>query len=233
MLGPTAVHGAVTIRVAAIEDNARYRASLETLLQVSPGFSLAGSFASAEVALDELDAVSRRRSPPWDVVLMDLELPGMGGIEATRRLKQLAPGTSVVILTVFEEPATVLQAICAGADGYLLKRTPPDQLLEQLRAVRDGDAPLSAGVARTVLALVRGSPGRAGSEESAPTRLDLTEREQDVLRCLVQGMSYKQAADRLDISLDTLRTHVRAVYRKLHVHSVAEAVSRAIRDGLT
>jgi DNA-binding NarL/FixJ family response regulator len=155
----------------------------------------------------------------------------MSGIEATRRLKAAAPEVAVVVLTVFEEPATILQAICAGADGYLLKRTPADELLSQLRAVVAGGSPLTSEVARKVLGLLRSSVP-APPPSHAPTRLQLTDREHDVLKGLVQGMSYKQIADEAGISLDTVRTHIRSVYRKLQVHSVAEAVSRAIREGL-
>ncbi|HEY6853049.1 MAG TPA: response regulator transcription factor, partial [Gemmatimonadales bacterium] len=170
---------------------------------------------------------------PWDLVLMDLELPGMSGIEATRRVKALSPRTAVVVLTVFEEPATVLEAICAGADGYLLKRTPPERLLAELRSIFEGHSPLSGAVAHTVLDLVRRmGPGSPAEDPGSPTRLELSEREQEVLRCLVDGMGYKQTAERLAVSLDTVRTYIRRIYGKLQVHSVAEAVSRAVRERL-
>ena len=219
----------VTIRVAAVEDNGRYREGLTTLLAHAPGFSLGGTYSSAPPALAALAAGSR-----WDLVLMDLELPGVNGIEATRRIKATAPGIAVVVLTVFEEPNTVLEAICAGADGYLLKRTPPEQLLAELRAIVNGHSPLSGAVARTVLDLVRrfgGAPG-PNPDASPPTRLELSDREQEVLRCLVDGMGYKQTAERLSVSLDTVRTYIRRIYGKLQVHSVAEAVSRAVRERL-
>ncbi|HEX6738969.1 MAG TPA: response regulator transcription factor, partial [Vicinamibacteria bacterium] len=123
------------IHVAVVEDDPRYRQSLTTLLAHVPGFELSGAFAAPQPALAELDAARRLgREVPWSLVLMDVELPGMSGIEATRRLKAAAPEVAVVVLTVFEEPGTILQAICAGADGYLLKRTPADELLSQLRA---------------------------------------------------------------------------------------------------
>jgi DNA-binding NarL/FixJ family response regulator len=218
--------GGVTIRVAAVEDNGRYRDSLTTLLSHAPGFTLVASYGSAPPALAALASGSR-----WDLVLMDLELPGVNGIEATRRIKAESPGTAVVVLTVFEEPGTVLEAICAGADGYLLKRTPPAQLLAELQAIVNGSSPLSGAVARTVLDLVRRLGGTALAPTS-PSRLELSDREQEVLRCLVDGMGYKQTAEHLDLSLDTVRTYIRRVYRKLQVHSVAEAVSRAVRERL-
>lgn len=223
----------MTINVVTIEDDLRFRASLETLLRHSPGVRLAGSFGDPVAALAKL-AASRERGETlaWDLALMDLELPRMTGIEATRVVKSELPSISVIILTVFEEPATVLEAICAGADGYLLKSTPADELLEQIQMVAAGGSPLTSGVARTVLSLVRSLHGEGPESDAAPSRLDLSEREQEVLRQLVAGLSYKQVATALDISLDTVRTHVRRIYGKLQVHSVAEAVSRAIREGL-
>ena len=221
----------MSLRVVTVDDNARYRGSLETLLTHADGVAFAGSFSSAAAAVAAVEALPRPDCPPWDLVLMDLELPGISGIEGTRRLKHLAPRIPIVVLTVFEDPATVLEAICAGADGYLLKRLTSHELLSQLRGVMSGGAPLTARVARTVLDLVRrGDLSRP--PVATPTRLELTEREQAVLRGLVQGMAYKQVAHDLGVSLDTVRSHIRNVYRKLQVHSVAEAVSRAIREGL-
>jgi DNA-binding NarL/FixJ family response regulator len=165
---------------------------------------------------------------------MDLELPGMDGIEATRRLGQLRPDATVVVLTVFEAPDTVLEAICAGAVGYLEKRLPPGEILAELRSVMAGGSPLSPGIARTVLGLLRrfrDEPG-ASPSGSGPSRLGLTDREHEVLRCLVEGLPYKQVAAELGISHNTVRTHVRSVYDKLQVQNVAQAVSRALREGL-
>jgi DNA-binding NarL/FixJ family response regulator len=226
------------IRVVAVEDDARYRASLEVLLRHSEEFALVGSYATPTAALAALtaadpasDAVEGRSR--WDLVLMDLEMPGMNGVECTRRIKEILPEVAVVVLTVFEDRATIVEAICAGADGYLLKRTPADRLLQQLRAVVAGGSPLSSGVARTVLELVRqindGGPSRAAMDEA---RVELTPREAQVLRCLVKGMSYKAVSGALGISIDTVRSHIRTVYGKLQVHSVAEAVRRALREGL-
>jgi DNA-binding NarL/FixJ family response regulator len=215
------------------EDDPRYRYSLETLLGHAPGFSLATGFAAARPLLDQAEqALLAGQTPPWDLVLMDLQLPTMSGIEATRRLKKLFPHVPVVTLTVFEEPATILEAITAGADGYLLKKISAAELLAQLRSMAGGGAPLTAGVARTVLELLRAQNAASVGGSAGPSRLDLTERELDVLQCLVRGLGYKQAADCLGISLDTVRTHIRNVYKKLQVHSVAEAVSRAIRQKL-
>ena len=222
-------------RVVAIEDDSRYRASLEVLLRHSSEFVLEESFAAPNGVLERLAAASAAggRLPQWDLVLMDLDMPGMSGVECTRRIKAVLPRVPVVVLTVFEDRATILQAICAGADGYLLKRTPADSLLIQLRAVLAGGSPLSGAVAKTVLDVVRRV--NEGASSLAPTgtqTVELTDRERQVLACLVRGMSYKAVAGSLDISIDTVRSHIRGVYGKLQVHSVAEAVSRALREGL-
>jgi DNA-binding NarL/FixJ family response regulator len=222
------------LRLAIVEDDSRYRASLEQLFTHADGFTLSGSFAAPPPVLAEAERAMRTcDTPPWDVVLMDLEMPRMNGIEATRRLKALAPGLKIIVVTVFEDPNAIVEAICAGADGYLLKRARARELLDAVRAVADGGAPLTSTVARKMLdvvrALVPAAPARA---ESAPSRFDLTEREQQVLRALVDGLSYKQAADALGISIGTIRSHVTAIYGKLQVHNVAEAVSRAVRKRL-
>jgi DNA-binding NarL/FixJ family response regulator len=219
-------------RVVAVEDDPRYRASLEILLRHSVDFTLEESFASPTAALERLAAAGDKGgSPAWDLVLMDLDLPGVSGVECTRLIKQRLPSVPVVVLTVFEDRGNIIEAICAGADGYLLKRTPADALLVQLRAVVAGGSPLSAAVARTVLEVVRHvNAGRPAATDNET--VDLTERERDVLGCLVRGMSYKAVARTLDISIDTVRSHIRGVYRKLQVHSVAEAVSRALKSGI-
>jgi DNA-binding NarL/FixJ family response regulator len=221
----------MTIRVASIEDDGRYRASLDALLRLSPGIELVGSFASPAAALEALETTDS--TDRWDLVLMDLELPEMSGIEATRRIKAILPATPVVVLTVFEDPPTILEAICAGADGYLTKDTPPEELLAQLRAVVNGGSPLTSGVASTVLDLIRRmGPIGTPHEDGPPSGLGLTDREQEVLRCLMAGMAYKNIATHLEISIDTVRSHIRHIYGKLQVHSVAEAVTRALRDRL-
>jgi DNA-binding NarL/FixJ family response regulator len=222
------------LRVALVEDDPRYRGTLEKFFTTLPEFALAGSFGSPAAALQAAEkAFSRGESSPWDLVLMDLELPGFSGLEATRRLKQKFPALPIIVLTVFEDPATVLEAISAGADGYLVKRISAPELRSQLRSILHEGSPLTPGVARTVLNFLRQFQANASSRhQEAPARLDLTEREQDVLKGLVRGMSYQQVADSLAISIETVRTHVRNIYSKLQVHSVAEAVSRAIRNRL-
>lgn len=224
-------HAVMTIRLVAVEDDRRYRASLETLFAHAPGFRLVETFPTGDALLNRLTAGPGER-PPWDLVLMDLELPGTDGITCTRVLKERIPDLAVVVVTVLEDADDVLEAICAGADGYLSKRTPPAEILAELRSVMAGGSPLSAGVARTVLTLLRDhhAPPRRSRLDAA--RLELTEREHAVLRALVRGRTYQETADDLGISLDTVRSHVRHVYGKLQVHTVAQAVSRAIREGL-
>lgn len=222
----------MTHTVATIEDDARYRAGLERLLGRAQAFRFAGAFGSAEEALRAAETYGLRKH--WNLILMDLELPGMSGIDATRRFKQRWPQSKVVVLTVFEEPRTVLEAICAGADGYLLKSATGKEILDQLHVALGGGASLTPGVARTVLGLLR-EPlprPRRDVDTTPPERMDLTPREQDVLRALVQGLAYKQVASTLDISVDTVRYHIKAIYRKLQVHGVAEAVTRAVRERL-
>ena len=225
------------LNVVILEDDPRYRHSLEMLFSNTRGFRLGASFGSAHTMLQELETREHTgRDPSWQLALIDIELPGMNGIEATRRLKKHLPALTVVMLTVFEDPTIILEAITAGADGYLLKKTSAPELLSQLKAIASGGSPLTPDVARTVLSLLREkTPKRISGQflrTASPTKLDLTEREHAVLQALVKGLSYKQTGLQLNISIDTVRTHIRAVYRKLQVHSVAEAVARAIREKL-
>lgn len=222
------------LSVAVIEDDPRYRSSLETLFKNSAGFSFGGSFGSPQRALDAVDRLAESgKRPPWKLVLMDLELPGISGIKATRELKARLPDVAVVVLTVFEDPTTIVDAIISGADGYLLKKTPALELLSQLRMIANDGAPLTAGVARTLLSVLRNThQSKIGNNSIAPTKLDLTAREQEVLQCLVRGLSYKQVADDLQMGVETVRTHIRAIYKKLQVHSATEAVARALKEKL-
>lgn len=221
------------IRVAIVEDDIRYRDSLEQVLREFPGVAVAACHPAAAPALQIAeDAARADRRQPWDVVLMDLEMPGIGGIEATRRLKAVAPGVRIIILTVFEHPGTILEAICAGADGYVLKKTRAAELVEGIQNVMAGGATLTPDVARRLLEVTRYLGTERRMNGSAPSRLELTEREQQVLRGLVEGLSYKQVGGVLGIGLGTVRNHITHIYRKLQVHSVAEAVARALRERL-
>ena len=218
-------------RIVIVEDNPEFRETLGTFLRHQPDFDLVATFGAAEPALAEAErAHAEGGRIGWDLVLMDIELPRMNGIEATRRLRGFDPDLPVVVLTVFENPSVIVEAIAAGASGYVLKKTSAKELVSQLRSVLDGGAPLSPAVAATLLEFVRRSSDATG--RTAPQRLDLTDREMDVLRRLVDGRTYDQTAGDLGISASTVRTHVRAIYRKLQVHSVAEAVRKAVQAGL-
>lgn len=219
----------MTIRVAIVEDNRRFRESVELVLKLRDGFEHASSFGSVEELARDLNT-PQAMTGSWDLVLMDLDLPGASGIEGIKAVKQRHPRISVVVCTVFEDPGTIVKAISAGADGYLLKSAGLTELVDQLRSVVDGGSSLSAPVARSLLDVVRHlAPEPSGAN---PSRLHLTDRERDVLRGLVDGLSYKQVAARLGVSVHTVRTHIRALYRKLQVQNVAEAVTRAVRERL-
>jgi DNA-binding NarL/FixJ family response regulator len=216
------------IRIAIVEDNPVYRSTLQALLESTPGFVFVAAFERAASILERIDHYAGQ--PPWDLVVMDIDLPEMSGIEATRRVKAAAPALPVVNLTVFDEPATILLAICAGADGYLLKSTPADELLDQLLAVTRGGSPLTPNVARTILDLVRSEASAHATTQNPLTAL--SDREQEVLVDLARGLVCKQVAANRGISLHTVRTYIRRIYEKLQVRTIAEAVATAIRSGL-
>jgi DNA-binding NarL/FixJ family response regulator len=219
MVGPSPV------RVVVVEDDRRFRSTLQTLFESAPEFALVDAFESAVELLERIEHT--REPPPWDLVVMDIDLPDMSGIEATRRLKAVAPELPVVNLTVFDVPSTILQAIQAGADGYLLKSTPVDEVIEQLLAVTNGGSSLTPIVARTILELMR-APKKVPVGD-VPV---LSEREQETLSDMARGLGCKQIAAERNLSVHTVRTYVRRVYEKLQVGTSAEAVARAIRAGL-
>jgi DNA-binding NarL/FixJ family response regulator len=218
------------LRLAIVEDDSPYRMALRDLFAAEPSFSVEGAYDSAVSFLAASRAVAEAGKPvPWDLVLMDIEMPRIDGIEATARLRATWPGIDVVILTAFEDPQRILGAICAGASGYLLKKSDASEVLEEVRAIVEGGSPMTPSVARSIFRILKsGAPAPVPREG----RWDLSEREMDVLRGLVQGHAYKEVASNLNISLDTVRSHVRQIYRKMQVHSVSEAVSRAIRSGI-
>jgi DNA-binding NarL/FixJ family response regulator len=208
------------LRVGLIEDRREIRAGLTALIGGTDGFVCADAFASMEEALPALEA-----SAP-DVLLVDIGLPGMSGIEGLRVLRQRHPGLPLLMLTVYDDDERIFDALCAGASGYLLKKTPPARLLESLREAAAGGAPMSPEVARRVITLFR--------EFRPPSQADydLTPHEQRVLGMLVEGHNYKTAAAELGVSVNTVSFHVRHVYEKLQVHSRSEAVAKALRERL-
>lgn len=207
----------MAIAVSIIEDDAQARKILAGWIGRAPGFRLAGEWGDAETALSAL----RQKDP--NVVLMDINLPGMSGVEAVKQLKPLLPATQFVMLTVYEDADHIFNALSAGATGYLLKETPRAELLDALREVHSGGSPMTSNIARKVVQSFRQSlPPQTAGEELSP-------REQEVLDLLAQGYLYKEIAERLNISVPTVNTYVRRMYEKLHVRSRAQAVARYTR----
>jgi DNA-binding NarL/FixJ family response regulator len=211
---------ASTILVAIVEDDAELRETLRQLISGTPGFVCTGAFENCEAALEAFAA----HEP--EVVLMDINLPGMSGIDGVRMLRERHPGINVMMLTVFDDDDSIFRSICAGAVGYLLKRTSREALLNAIREVGAGGAPMNAGIARRVIELFRKTAAPASSDSS------LTKRELDILQVLVDGCSYKMVAERAHISIETVRNHIKSIYAKLHVHSKSEAVVKALRERL-
>lgn len=207
------------IRVMVVEDRAEVRRGLVTLLAEAPGCCAVGDFGDAESALGALAVV------PTDVILMDIGLPGMSGIDATRLVRERFPGTQVMMLTVYEDESRVIESLRAGATGYVLKTTPADRLVEAITALHAGGSPMSSTIARRVVSLFRETP-RTHAPEA-----ELTPREREILDLLMEGYRYKEIAGRLGISLDTVRTHIRHVYEKLQVRSRGEAAARVLGRG--
>jgi DNA-binding NarL/FixJ family response regulator len=205
------------IKVAIVDDDDGIRASLAALIRRAPTLRLVGDFPDAETALKEIP----QRTP--DVVLMDINLPGVNGVECVRQLKGNLPAVQFLMLTVYEDSDSLFNSLKAGASGYLLKRTASARLLEAIRDVHDGGSPMTPQLARRVVQYFSPPPG----EESPVSRL--TPGEKDFLDQLSKGYAYKEIADRLGISIDTVRSYVRTVYEKLHVHSRTEAVVKYLR----
>lgn len=213
------------INVAIIEDQRSIREGLAWLIDSTPGYHCAGSYASMETALAKIDAAIPDVTLP-DVVLMDIGLPGMNGIEGVRELKRRYPKLLALMLTIYDDDERIFEAMCAGACGYLLKKTPPARLLESIQEVIEGGAPMSPSIARRIVTLF--------SQIAPPAHADyhLTPHETRLLKMLVEGHSYKTAAAELGLSINTVSFHMRNVYDKLQVHSKSEAVAKALRERL-
>ena len=211
------------IPVVIVEDNGELREGLAQLIQGTPGYRCLGAFSSCEQMIGQMKSL---KSNPPKVVLMDIGLPGMSGIEGIQRVKAQLPTADVMMLTVFEDEEKIYKSICAGASGYLLKKTPPSKILEAIQEMSDGGAPMTATIARKVLNAFQSSPPPASVDYR------LSDRELDVLACLVRGMSYKMIADHCGISIDTVRSHIRHIYEKLQVNCKAQAITLAINNRL-
>ena len=207
------------VTLALVEDHRPTREGLRQLIEGTPGYRCLAAFASIEEA---------RRLPAEapDVILLDIGLPGVSGTDGLASLHARWPEARVVMLTAFEDEDKVFAALCGGASGYVLKRTPPARLLEAIREAHEGGAPMSPEIARKVVALLQriGPPARLEAE--------LNVQEQKLLALLAEGASYQTAADRLRVSINTVRGYIRSIYEKLHVHSKSAAVSKALKAGL-
>ncbi|MDR3459649.1 MAG: response regulator transcription factor [Verrucomicrobiae bacterium] len=209
---PSQTHSIV--RVAIVEDDEWLRSSLVSQINGAAGFECLGSFRSAELALQHIPALKP------DVVLMDINLPGLDGVQCVRQLKEICPKVQFLMLTVYEESERIFNSLQAGARGYLLKRTAMEELLNAILQVMDGGTPLTDHIARKIVHYFNQLGERASTLES------LSPRETKVLEALARGFSYKEAADSLTLSINTIRMNVRHIYHKLHVHSRAEAVAK-------
>jgi len=210
----------MSIRVSIVEDNQRVRTSLARLIELSDGFKCVSEHSTGEEAVAALPKMKP------DVVLMDINLPGINGVECVRQLKPILPGTQVVMLTVYENTDLIFQALSAGATGYLLKQTPPAELLAAVREVHGGGSPMTGHIARKVVASFQ----QAGN--SSQEFENLTPREKEVLDHLAKGFLYKEIAEAMGISYDTVHTHIRKIYEKLHVRSRTEAVAKHLGRGM-
>ena len=206
------------IKVVIVDDDEEIRASLGSLIRRASNMKLIGDYANAEIALKEIP----RHAP--DVVIMDINLPGMKGYECVRQLKAMRPDVQFLMLTVYEDSDSLFNSLKAGASGYLLKRTASAKLLEAIRDVHSGGSPMTPQLARRVVQFFSRPEGGASSSLS-----ELTPGEREFLSQLANGYAYKEIADRMKISIDTVRSYVRTVYEKLHVHSRTEAVVKYLR----
>jgi DNA-binding NarL/FixJ family response regulator len=204
----------MTISVCIVEDDSALRESIRKFIGLNEGFTCPFVFASGEELLKGVP------EPRPDVVLMDINLPGMSGIQCVSRLKQLMPEVQVLMLTVYENSNRIFEALAAGASGFLVKNTPPEKLLEAIRDVANGGGPMSSNIARKVIQAFQ------PAYRKTPLVENPTPREQQILELLSRGFAYKQIASELNLSMGTIQTHVSRVYKKLHVNSRTEAVMK-------
>lgn len=205
------------ITVSIVEDNEELRGTLARMLDRAEGFRCISHYGNAEAAMEGLP-----QDKP-EVVLMDINLPGMNGVECVRRLKQTCPNTQILMLTVYEDTQNIFNALAAGATGYMLKRTPRAELLAAIKDVRQGGSPMTAHIARKVV-----QSFQASGASSQPTE-NLSPREQEVLDFLAKGFLYKEIADNLGISYETVHTYIRRIYEKLQVRTRTEAVAKFLK----
>ncbi len=208
------------LRIMMFDDSADLRDGLSHLIQMTAGFKMTGAFADCNQAIRRIEELFP------DVILMDIDMPGINGIEGVRIIKSEFPDIKIIMLTVFEDEDKIFDALRAGASGYLLKKAPPAKIMEALAEVMRGGAPMSEAIARKVVQFFA-AEGRRNTNEYA-----LTNREKEVLQLLVNGNSYKMTAAEMNVSVETVRSHIKNMYDKLHVHSKSEAVAKALKDRL-
>lgn len=209
------------INVIIVEDNDTIREGLAALINGTEGFRCIATYSNCEGLLKYLEDLSP------DILLMDIVLPGMSGIDGVRQIKQINPDLNILMLTIYGENDFVFEALCAGACGYLLKNTPPARLLEAIKEAHEGGSPMSPSIARKVVSLLQQKNLLPTSSQAL-----LTTREREILNALAQGNNYQAIAESLFISVSTVRFHIRNIYRKLYVQTQSEAVATAIRKGL-
>ncbi len=207
------------IKVSIVEDHKEYREALGQLLEMSDEFTCTQVFENAEEAIDNMIGLD-------DIILLDINLPKMSGIESIPLLKKINPDTKIVMLTMLDDDDTVMQAILNGADGYLLKKTKPEKILDFLKICQSGGSPMSPAIASKVLQLFKKHIPKKNNA------YDLTKREIEILENIVDGFNSNQIAEKLFISVQTVRNHIRNIYTKLQVHSKSQAVVKALREGL-
>jgi len=206
------------IKVAIFEDNSNMREGLYQLINGSQGFTCTGAFPNCDNLVQRIE-----KSNP-DVIVMDIEMPGISGIEGVKLVKENFPEIKVLMETIFEDDAKIFDSICAGAEGYILKNTAPVEILSAIKEIYEGGSPMTPSIANRVLKMVKTQ--RASDSKNV---FNLTDREKEILSCLVEGMSYKMIADECTISIDTVNVHIKNIYKKLQVHSKSEAVAKAIK----
>lgn len=209
------------IRVVIFEDNRSLREGLQALIGGSSGFFCAGAFANCNNLMKNISEAKP------DVILMDIEMPGISGIEAVSIIKENYPAMKILMETVFDDDEKIFNSICAGAEGYILKHTSPAEIMESIREINEGGSPMTPSIANRVLKMVKEKPHTQRDES-----FQLTDREKEILSNLVKGMSYKLIAETCFISNETVNAHIKNIYRKLQVHSKGEAVAKAIRKNI-
>lgn len=206
------------IRLLLYEDNPQLREGLTMLISGSEGFEVLAAFKNCDNVQAEVEAFNP------DVILMDIDMPGVNGLEGLKRIREINNNVKILMLTVFDDNRNIFQAISNGANGYILKKTAPAKLLEYIAEAQTGGAPMTASVATQVLKMFSSMNNEKGED------YNLSEREKQVLQFLVDGYSYKMIAGEMFIAIDTVRSHIKKIYEKLHVNSKSEAVAKAFKD---